>query len=83
MFTEKKLNKSKKPLVRSRFFDVELRGIEPLYPSTNHEFLTRGGPLNSTKTTYHNTYKKKDRTLARTFGDSIESAIVPLSLANP
>jgi hypothetical protein len=36
-----------------RLFDVEPRGIEPLYPSDNHRFLTGGGPLNSTGLYYH------------------------------
>ena len=61
---------------------MEPRGIEPLYPSDNSGLLTRGSPLNSTKLSYQNVYKKRP-SKARTFGDSIESAVVHLRLANP
>ena len=80
---EIKFNKSKNPLAKSRFFDVEPRGIEPLYPSTNHEFLTRGGPLDSTKVAYNNSIQKESPgNNARTFGTLIESVVGSLSLAN-
>ena len=83
MIKKQKLNKSKNPLAKSRFFDVEPRGIEPLYPSDNSGLLTRGSPLNSTKLSYQNVYKKERPSKARTFWDSIESAVVHLRLANP
>ena len=78
-----KRKKLKIPSNTDGIFGVELRGIEPLYPSDNSGLLTRGSPLNSTKLSYQKAYKKERPSKARAFGDSIESAVVPLSLAYP
>src|SRR3989344_5381791 len=68
-------NKIKNPTLLRRIFDVEPRGVEPLYPNGNCGLLTRGGPLNSTEPTYHLQYKKERPSISSDFRDSSESAI--------
>lgn len=65
-----------------RFFSVEPRRIALLYPSVDHGFLTRGGPLNSTKLTVSVIKTKKARDKARTFRVTIESVVDSISIAN-
>lgn len=73
--------KPKSSSLSDELFGVEPRGIEPLYPNGNCEFLARGGPLNSTKSAYYKTLQKERPSEARTFRVAIESAIAIFSIA--
>jgi len=56
---------TKNPRIKAGVFGVEPRGIEPLYPSVEDGFLTRGGPSDSTKfkLTNINTKRKTEEIL--------------------
>ena len=79
---EIKNKKLKIPSKNDRIFNVEPRGVEPLYPNGNYEFLTRGGPLDSTSARYHFINKKERPSLSSDFQDSSESVIAIFSIAS-
>jgi len=60
---------------------MEPRGIEPLYPSVNHGFLTVRWPLELHRNTIsQNKQKENPKPKASDFQDSIESVVDAISI---
>ena len=62
---------------------MEPRGIGPLYPSVDHGLLTRGGPLDSTKTAYDKIEQKERPSIKLGLSEpQLNPWLVTLSLAS-